>query len=87
MKTISLSDAKTNLSKIVDRVEKFDDEITITKNGRAAAVLVSPEEYDSWKETRIITGDAEFMKEIKHAIKSAGKSARLYSLEELFDNK
>lgn len=79
-----LSEAKAKLSKIVDRIGKFDDEILITKNGRAAAILVSPEEYESWMETRAITRNAEFMKEIKRALKRADKSVRLYSLEELF---
>jgi antitoxin YefM len=84
MRTMPLSEAKAKLSKIIDSVRRLDDEVMITKNGRAAAVLLSPDEYDSWHETKVIKNDKEFIKEIKHALKKIDKNARLYSLEELF---
>lgn len=85
MKTLSLSEAKTNLSSLVDAVETTDEEVVITRNGRPAAVLVSPDEFDSWKETTAIRGDAELMAEVKKGLAAlkAGK-AHLYTLEELF---
>ena len=84
MKTMPLSEAKAKLSKIIDRVNRLDDEVMITKNGRAAAVLLSPGEYESWMETKLIKSDKEFLKEIKQALRKINKNARLYSLEELF---
>jgi len=84
MRTMPLSEAKAKLSKIIDSVNRFDDEVMITKNGRAAAVLLSPDEYDSWRETNLIKSDKEFFKEIRHALRKIDKNARLYSLEELF---
>ena len=84
MKTLPLSEAKAKLSSLVDRVNRFDDDIIITKNGYAAAVLISPDEYESLRETRAILDDREFMKEIKNSLKRFDKKARLYSLEELF---
>lgn len=85
MKTLSLSEAKTNLSSLVDAVETTDEEVVITRNGRPAAVLVSPDEFDSWKETTAIRGDAELMAEVKKGLAAlkAGKAC-LYTLEELF---
>ncbi len=65
MKILSLSEAKTKLSGLVDEVERRDAEIVITKNGRPAAVLVSPEEYDSWKETLAVRSDRDLMKAIR----------------------
>ena len=62
MKTLSLSEAKAKLSNLVEEVETRDEEIVITKNGRPAAVLVSPDEYDSWKETFAIRADASLMR-------------------------
>jgi antitoxin YefM len=46
METLSLSEVKMKLSKLVDRVNTADEEIVITKNGRPAAVLVSPDEFE-----------------------------------------
>jgi len=84
MKTLPLSEVKTNLSKIVDAVERTDEEVVITKNGRATAVLVSPDEFDSWKETAALQADPAFMAEIRRGLKALkSKHARLYTLDEL----
>jgi len=85
MKILPLSEAKTKLSGLVDEVERRDEEIVITKNGRPAAVLVSPEEYDSWKETLAVRADRDLMKEIKTGLAALkARKAKLYTLEELF---
>jgi prevent-host-death family protein len=51
MKTLPLSEAKMKLNSLVKTVSTTDKEIVIIKNGRPAAVLVSPDEFDRWKET------------------------------------
>lgn len=51
MRTDSLANVKANLSKIVDEVEGTHERVTITRNGRPAAVLVSPEDLDGLLET------------------------------------
>jgi antitoxin YefM len=85
MKTLSLSEAKMKLSGLVDLVNSTDEEVIITKNGRPAAVLVSPEEFEGWKETIAIRSDKAFMKEIKAGLRELKKgTARVYTLEELF---
>ena len=85
MKILSLSEAKMKLSGLVDSVTNTDDEIVITKNGRPAAVLVSPDEFESWKETIAIRSDLTLMKEIKIGLKALKrKKQKLYTLEELF---
>lgn len=86
MKTLSLSEAKMKLSSLVERINSLDEEIVITKNGRPAAVLVSPDEFDGWKETFLIHSEPGFDKEIKKGLKALKeKKAELYTLEELFD--
>jgi antitoxin YefM len=84
MKILSLSEAKMKLSKLVETVSTTDEEIVITKNGRRAAVLVSPDEFDSWKETIAVRADAAMMKEIRKGLTALKKKANLYTLEELF---
>ena len=65
MKILSLSEAKAGLSGLVADVSRRDEEVIITRNGRPAAVLVSPDEFESWKETRAIKADASLMRDIK----------------------
>lgn len=85
MKTLSLSEAKTKLSGLVDEISRRDEEIIITKNGRPAAVLVSADEYDSWQETNAVRADAGLMREIKAGLRALkARKARLYTLDELF---
>ena len=86
METLSLSEAKINLSRLVNKVSTTDEEIVITRNGRPAAVLVSPDEFDGWKETLLIRSDPGFLKEIKKGVKSFQQNkAKLYTLEELLE--
>lgn len=85
MKTLSLSEAKMKLSGLVDSVYSTDEEVVITKNGSPVAVLVSPDEFEGWKETSAIRGNAELMDEIRKGLDSLKKgNAKLYTLEELF---
>ena len=86
MKILSLSEAKAKLSGLVEDVERRDEEVVITRNGRPAAVLVSPEEYDSWKETRAIRADRDLMREIRAGLAALrARKARLYTLAELLE--
>lgn len=85
MKTLPLSEAKTKLSDLVEKVRTRDEEIVITKNGRPVAVLVSPDEFNSWKETVAIRADDALMREIKAGLSALkAKKAKLYTLKELF---
>ena len=73
------------LSRLVEIVRDTDEEVMITKNGRPAAIIVSPDEFDSWRETTAIRSDAELMKEVKEGLSALKKKrAKLYTLEELF---
>jgi len=86
MKVLPLSEVKVRLNRLVDEVREREEEILITKNGRPAAVLLSADEVESWKETLAIKSDADFMKEIRKGLRLLRKrKARLYTLEELFD--
>jgi prevent-host-death family protein len=86
MKTLSLSEAKMKLSSLVDSVQATDEEVLITRNGSPAAVLVSPDEFESLKETNAVRSDAALMREIKEGLKDLKRGkAKLYTLEELFD--
>lgn len=85
MKTLSLSEAKMKLSALLDSIGITDEEVVITKNGRPAGVLVSPDEFESWRETLAVLSDNALMEEIKKGLGALQKrKASLYTLEELF---
>ena len=86
MKTLSLSEAKMKLSALIDSIGVTDQEVVITKNGRPAAVLMSPDEFQGWRETLAVRSDSELMEEIKAGLSTLKKKkASLYTLDELFE--
>ena len=86
MKTLSVSEAKMKLSALVDLVSTTEEEVVITKNGSPVAVLISPDEFESLKETIAVRSDQELMEEIRKGLAQLqNKNARLFTLEELFE--
>ena len=63
MKTLPLTEAKAKLSALIDGLAADDEEVVITRNGVAAAVLVSPDEFERWWETLALRLDTERMTE------------------------
>jgi prevent-host-death family protein len=85
MKTVPLSEAKAKLSSLLDSVEDHDEEVIITRNGRAAAVLVSPADFESWKETATVRADPDLVAEIRRGLTALKRGkAKVYTLDELF---
>jgi antitoxin YefM len=83
IKTLPLAQVKANLSRLVDQVVETDEEIMITRNGRPAAILVSPDEYEGWKETQAIRSDRELVAEIRRGLRLLKRGSKIYTLEEL----
>lgn len=67
METLPLSHVKAHLSEIADRVEGQHDRIVVTRKGRPAAVLVSPEDLESLEETLAILSDPHLMAQIRES--------------------
>lgn len=82
-RVLSLSEAKAHLSRLVADLEKDEEELVITRNGRPAAVLISAEEYESWRETRLIRRNRELMNDIKKGLSQLEKGQRV-TFEEVF---
>lgn len=51
MQTLPISKVKDKLNEFVDAVALTHDQVTITKNGSPAAVLVGVDEWESLQET------------------------------------
>lgn len=51
MITLSLSEARERLAEVVDSVALAGDRVTITRDGRAVAVVISPDDLEALEET------------------------------------
>ena len=73
--TLPLAEIKAHLSKIVDRIEAHHDRIILTRNGKPAAVLLSPDDLAALEDTVELLGDPAARRQIERARKEidAGK--------------
>ena len=90
MRILPLAEVKAKLSQLVADVVATDEEVTITKNGQATAVLVSYEEFESWQETLAVLSDQELVKEIHTGMQQLkqdrGKLLTDTDLDQLFSD-
>lgn len=80
IKTLPISKAREELTTLVDKASKLLDEYIITVNGTPAAVLMSAQEYESWKETTEILADPGLMQAIREGEEDIEKG-RVYDWE------
>ncbi|WP_280420568.1 type II toxin-antitoxin system Phd/YefM family antitoxin [Nocardia carnea] len=64
MEIIPISEAKVRIAELVDKAAREHDSYTITRNGRADAVILSMAEYESMRETLDILADREAVADI-----------------------
>jgi antitoxin YefM len=83
METLPLSHVKAHLSEIADRVEGQHDRVVVTRKGRPAAVLVSPEDLESLEETLAVLSDPELMRQIRDSEDELEQGEAGITLEEL----
>jgi antitoxin YefM len=78
MTTDSLRNVRDRFSEFVDRVEGEHERIVVTRNGRPAAVLVSPDDLESLEETLDLLSDQAAIRELvdAHAAVAAGDVVR-----------
>jgi prevent-host-death family protein len=65
--TLPLAEIKKRLSEIVDGVEQKHDRVVLTRNGRPAAVILSPDDLESLEETLAILSNPSAMHDIRQA--------------------
>jgi antitoxin YefM len=64
---LPLAEIKKRLSEIVDRVEDHHERVVLTRNGRPAAVIMSPDDLESLEETLDILSDPAALEGIRRA--------------------
>lgn len=77
--TLPLSEVKARFSELVEIVEGQQERVVVTRNGRPAAVLVSPDDLEELEETLTLTSDPELMEQVREGREQAtrGEGASL----------
>jgi antitoxin YefM len=65
--TEPLRSVRDHLSEVVDRVEHQHERVIITRNGRDAAVVISPLDLAELEETISVLSDPEALADIREA--------------------
>ena len=70
MKRMPVSEVKAKLIRLIAEIDVTNEEIVITRHGRAAAVLLSLDAFEGWRETVEVLADKELMKEIRRGLRA-----------------
>lgn len=65
--TEPLRAVRDHLSELIDRVEQHHERVSITRNGREVAVLLSAEDLAELEETLSVLSDPEALADIREA--------------------
>lgn len=79
---IPFTEARASLSELLDDVEARHEHVVITRNGRPAAVVVSPQEWEAVEETLEILQDDGTMASLRKSEEDIA-AGRLFSLREV----
>jgi antitoxin YefM len=79
----SLRAVRDHLSEVVDRVAHQHERVVITRNGHAAAVLISPEDLAQLEETVAVLGQPEALAEIREADTAYARGDVLRGIDEV----
>ena len=63
----SLREVRYHFSEVVDRVELHHERVTVTRNGRPVAVLISPADLAELEETLDVLSDPDALADIREA--------------------
>lgn len=62
-----LREVRDHFSDVVDRVERHHERVTVTRNGRPVAVLISPADLAELEETLDVLSDPAALADIREA--------------------
>ncbi|GAA4179434.1 type II toxin-antitoxin system Phd/YefM family antitoxin [Gryllotalpicola koreensis] len=68
MTTLSVADARANLSKLIESAVTTHERFEVTRNGSRAAVLLSADDYDSLVETVDILSHPDEIEAIREGL-------------------
>jgi antitoxin YefM len=82
MTTLSLADARANLSKLVESAVTTHERFEVTRNGDRVAVLMSADDYDSLLETLDVLSNPEEVEALRQGLAEA-EAGEFYTEDEV----
>ena len=83
-KIVPVTQLKPKLLKVISRVCELGEEYIVTKKGYPAAVIMSFDEWESWRETLEIMADKKMMKRIQKGKAYFDRGGKGKTMEEVF---
>ncbi len=84
MTTVTLTEAKARLTKLLTEVVELGEEIVITRSGRPTGVLLSFDDYEGLLETLEILADPDLSRAVKEGLEDIA-AGRIVTHRELWD--
>jgi prevent-host-death family protein len=83
IETMSLAAAKARFSELVNRVQRQQDRVVVTRNGQPAVVLISPDDLERLEETLAVMSDRSLAAQIRHSQRAAAAGESGVGLDDL----
>lgn len=64
MTTLPLAEVKNRLSEVVNELVATHDRVVVTRNGRPAAVILSPDDLEALEETLAVLADQDLVRQL-----------------------
>ena len=82
-KTMSLKQARSRFSSLIDKADRLSERFIVTKNGTPKAVVMGADEYESWVETLELLSNPKAVKALEQGLKEA-KVRKVRSFKDVF---
>jgi len=73
IQTIPASEARKEFFELLENVGNLHQRVTITRDGRPQAILISAEEFEEWMETLEILSSQNTVRGIAEGLKELGR--------------
>lgn len=83
-KTMSLKQARSRFSSLIDKADRLSERFIVTKNGTPKAVVMGADEYESWVETLELLSNPKAVKALQQGLKDT-KAGKMRSFKNVFD--
>ncbi len=83
-KIVPVTQLKPQILKVISMAHEAGQEYIVTKRGQPAAVIMSYDEWESWKETMEILSDPKAMACIRKNQAYFNRGGRGYTIEDVF---
>lgn len=82
-KTMSLKQARSRFSSLIDKADRLSERFIVTKNGTPKAVVMGADEYESLMETLELLSNPKAVKALEQGLQEA-KSGKVRSFKDVF---